>query len=185
MASRRFRADFGKAVADLCSTLARMGATARIDFGGNIWEYEAEILRRSGLEYNVNQPGLGLNGVRITFWRNDRGYAYEAVEFAPEDDNLRACQRTITALYQCFEDYKVRRVGVDNFDALFGGFLLLGDGRREWWEILGVPQDATKRQILKAFRAKAITEHPDRGGSEERFALVQSAYDQAMDSLGR
>lgn len=185
MTSRRFKANFDRSVTDLCSTLARMRAAARIDFAGNVWKYEADILRRSGVEFKVGMGGLGAEGVRITFWRDGKGYGYEATAFDNTDDNLRAAQRTITALYQCFENYRVRRVGTDSFDALFGGFLLLGDGRQEWWEVLGVTQDAAKREVTRAYRRKVQVSHPDKGGSEAAFKLVQDAYDQALATFGR
>jgi len=185
MASRRFRAGVEKSLEDLSATMARMRATARIDFGGRVWREDTIHLLRNGIDWHDNTTGIAENGVRITFWRDGKGYAYESDAFPERDDNIRACQRAITELYRVFEDYKVRKVGVGSFDALFGGFLLLGDGRREWWEILGVPQDAQKREVTRAYRKKVRETHPDRGGSEESFKLVSDAYDQAMASFGR
>ena len=45
------------------------------------------------------------------------------------------------------------------------------------YEILGVPEDATDRQIRIAFRRLSLTLHPDRpGGDAERFKVVSAAH---------
>lgn len=186
MASRYFKADLARSVGDLTSTLVRMGATCRIDFAGTLWKYERVALRENAIDHTERQPGLGAAGVRITFWREGRGYGYEALEFANQLDNLRAAQRAITLMYQVFEVYRVSRVGVSSFDALFGGFLLLGDGRKEWWAILGVAPDAPKGVVTRAFRRLSRETHPDvPGGSEARFREVKAAYDQAVAIFDR
>lgn len=43
------------------------------------------------------------------------------------------------------------------------------------YEILGVDKDATPEQINAAYRAKARKEHPDAGGSTEKFTRVKNA----------
>jgi DnaJ-domain-containing protein 1 len=124
--------------------------------------------------------------VRITFWREGRGYGYEALEFADQLDNLRAAQRAITLMYQVFEVYKVSRVGVSSFDALFGGFLLLGDGSAEWWEVLGVDPRSPKEEVTRAFRRLSRETHPDvTGGDDVQFKRVVRAYDQALATIDR
>jgi curved DNA-binding protein CbpA len=45
------------------------------------------------------------------------------------------------------------------------------------YDVLGVPRDADKDAIRKAYRAKAKTAHPDAGGSAEAFALLCLASD--------
>lgn len=45
------------------------------------------------------------------------------------------------------------------------------------YEILGVPEDATDRQIRIAFRRLSLTLHPDRpGGNAERFKVISAAH---------
>lgn len=183
MTRRRFGAGFDICIRDLSATLARMAAAAgdpvacRIDFGDRIWKYEAEILKRSGIDFDDRTAGVPAHAVRITFWRKGRGYGYDARKFPNQTDNLRAAQRAISAMYQVFEDYGVTRPGVESFEALFGGFVLLGDGKTEWWEVLGVPRDASADTISRAYRRKAKEVHPDKGGDEVLFRRVRQAYD--------
>lgn len=44
--------------------------------------------------------------------------------------------------------------------------------------ILGVERDATLADIKRAYRARALETHPDRGGDPDRFRAVQRAYEQ-------
>ncbi|MEM2905115.1 MAG: molecular chaperone DnaJ [Candidatus Bathyarchaeia archaeon] len=51
--------------------------------------------------------------------------------------------------------------------------------KRDYYDILGVPKDATKEQIREAFRKLAFQYHPDRNKSkeaEERFKEISEAY---------
>lgn len=51
--------------------------------------------------------------------------------------------------------------------------------KRDYYEILGVPRNATKDQIKKAYRELAFKYHPDRNkdsGAEEKFKEISEAY---------
>ena len=62
-------------------------------------------------------------------------------------------------------------------------------GRREqkpvdnskYYELIGVEKTATPDEIKKAFRKKALREHPDKGGDPEKFKEVTVAYEVLSD----
>ena len=45
------------------------------------------------------------------------------------------------------------------------------------WTVLGIDRDASTEEIRSAFREKSKKHHPDRGGDEWAFRLVQQAFD--------
>lgn len=52
----------------------------------------------------------------------------------------------------------------------------------KYYKILGVPSNATKEQIKKAYRAKAMKLHPDRDGDEDTFKKLGEAYRKVSNS---
>ena len=80
----------------------------------------------------------------------------------------------------------------------FGDFEEMGGGRggrggpkkdvntTKYYEILGVAKTSSEDEIKKAFRKKALIEHPDKNpsdpeGASKRFLEVQSAYEVLSD----
>ncbi len=57
--------------------------------------------------------------------------------------------------------------------------------KRDYYEILGVPRNATEEEIRKAYRKKAIEYHPDKNPgdkeAEEKFKEASEAYDVLRD----
>jgi molecular chaperone DnaJ len=60
--------------------------------------------------------------------------------------------------------------------------------RKDYYEILGVPRNATKEEIKRAYRRLALQYHPDRNKSpdaEEKFKEISEAYAVLMDDEKR
>ena len=56
---------------------------------------------------------------------------------------------------------------------------------KNYYDTLGVSEDASNDQIKKAFKSIAKKEHPDRGGNERVFKEANEAYDTLKDTKKR
>ena len=56
---------------------------------------------------------------------------------------------------------------------------------KNYYDILGVSEDASNEQIKNAFKSIAKKEHPDRGGDEAVFKEANEAYDTLKSSQKR
>jgi molecular chaperone DnaJ len=58
--------------------------------------------------------------------------------------------------------------------------------KREYYEVLGVPEDATKEQVKAVYRRLALRYHPDRNknpAAQEKFKEISRAYAEACAAL--
>lgn len=55
--------------------------------------------------------------------------------------------------------------------------------KRDYYEILGVPKDATERQIKKAFHKLALKYHPDRNKGPDAEAKFREIAEGMFDLL--
>lgn len=98
-------------------------------------------------------------------------------------DNIRAISKTIEALRG------IERWGSGSMmERAFDGFTALPSPQdwteRDWWEVLGVPYDATIFQINEAYRRRAKDRHPDNGGSDALMAELNAARDEGLKANG-
>ena len=56
---------------------------------------------------------------------------------------------------------------------------------KNYYDILGVSENASNDQIKKAFKNISKKEHPDRGGNEKVFKEANEAYDTLKDTQKR
>jgi hypothetical protein len=53
------------------------------------------------------------------------------------------------------------------------------------WSVLGLEPGATREEVKRAFRKRALETHPDRGGRAEDFLAVQRAHDKLLALASR
>ncbi len=59
------------------------------------------------------------------------------------------------------------------------------DPNKNYYEILGVSEDASEDEIKKAFRKLAVKHHPDKWWDQEKFKEINEAYQVLSDSKKR
>lgn len=96
------------------------------------------------------------------------------------EQNIAALAATIEAM-RAIE----RHGGAVVLERAFTGFTALpppivAGMARPWWEVLGVPRDADRAAIDSAFRRLSSQHHPDKGGTAERMAEINTARDAAL-----
>ncbi len=153
-----------------------------------------EKMQATGLR--INQDVI-TNLAEVVFDRAGRRYVFRCNRFAHCADNLRAVGLTIDYLYRAFETYGVSSETGDLppeevLRRFFLGFeatpddtvLLLTDGNDRWWDVLGVGPEASRAEVVAAYRALARVHHPDVGGTEEDFRRLRRAYEQGLAATG-
>jgi hypothetical protein len=173
-AKRKTRAPFGvnfaKARDELLRELRLMGARYPL-LSTNV------SLRRDGLPY-ANQPEPVDPGVAVYFMWQGKQMTFACDRWDRVRDNVRAVGKTIEALRG------IERWGAsDMMERAFSAFEALpspdGVVTLTCWQVLDLEPGASEMDIERAYREKAKSAHPDKGGSREEWDQLRAAYDQA------
>ncbi len=120
-------------------------------------------------------------GVAIYFTYRGKDVVMCCDQYLRVGDNVYALGKGIEALRG------MDRWGVSDFiNRAFTGFAMLTDGSAKenpWYEVLGVLPLANLHEIKEAYRKKAMSCHPDKGGSVEAFQRVSNAYNTALEII--
>ena len=173
MPARRFAAQETTVYRDLQNSMRKLGATS-------LRVKERDLLNPKDVK------------AEIVFDRAGKRYVVRCAKWGNFLDNLRAAERTIFYLYRAIAEYGAEtneKALAEAVDQFFAGFealpddtvLMLGSGKQQdWWEILGVRKEATKAEVISAFRALARIHHPDAGGDADTFKRLRGAYKRAI-----
>jgi hypothetical protein len=98
-------------------------------------------------------------------------------------DHWHTVRENVRALGMAIDYIRgLKRCGAGEIqDRAFSGFARLPESTADDpWSILGVKRTATREQLSARLRELTRTEHPDHGGSTERFARLSRAYHEAL-----
>jgi DnaJ domain len=111
-------------------------------------------------------------GVAV-FWRDKRVTSCMAIDiYSTVPANLAAVAATLSAM-RAIE----RHGGAGTRNKAFSGFAAL-PAPEQPWQVLGLSSsDASAEEIEEAYRRLAMRHHPDRGGSVDEMARINSARD--------
>lgn len=146
--------------------------------GGTDPIFSSNIPRRNdGLPYADAKPQNGDPAIAAYFTRKGKQLCFACDKWLSVDANMHAIALTIGALRG------IARWGTgDMMEAAFRGFAALPapgeSGASSWWNVLGVPINATAEQVREAYRVLVFKHHPDKGGDAELFRRVQQAFEQ-------
>ncbi|GAA5117066.1 J domain-containing protein [Luteolibacter yonseiensis] len=131
-------------------------------------------LRRDGFPM-ANRTEPSDPGVAVYFERKGKKVCFACDKYDRVWKNMRAIQKTIDALRG------IERWGSsDMLDRAFTGFAALpAPERKPWWVVLGCEKDSTYAHIRDCYKMAAKRCHPDNGGSHERMAEINAAYEEA------
>ena len=117
----------------------------------------------------VADPGVAV------YWRKGKDTRCMAIDrYDRVADNLAAIAATLEAM-RAIE----RHGGAEILDRAFTGFAAL-PAPEQWWQVLGVAENATGEEIDAAWRRLAARHHPDRGGDSAQMARINTARDQGL-----
>lgn len=124
------------------------------------------------------QPEPGDVGVAVYFQLAGKDTVFACDKWDRVADNIAAIAKHIAAVRG------MERWGVGTAAQAFAGYQAL-PSPEQWWQVLGVPAQASIAEITAAYRAKARASHPDAGGSTAAMARVNAARDQAMRQVAQ
>ena len=130
-------------------------------------------LRRDGLPYSDNR-GLPDAGVAVYFTHKNKRLVLACDQYPQIADNIWAIKCHVEAMRA------QERYGVGSVEQAFAGYaaLPMHGMKRQWHEILGCSPNADAALVARLYRDAALQAHPDRGGSHERMAELNAAYNE-------
>jgi hypothetical protein len=132
--------------------------------------------------YTLGNERPAESGVVAYFLLDDKSIAIPCDRWRLVEHNVQAIALTIGAM-RGMERWGAKHM----ITAMFSGFKALPEKSSglDPWEVLGMTRSVTTtaEEITEAYRRKSRTEHPDAGGSHERFRVLREAHDLAMATV--
>lgn len=121
-------------------------------------------------DQNISRKDPDDTGVAIFFNLDSRPHVLACDRWDTIADNIAAIAAHIEALRG------QERWGVADLAQAFAGHTALPPPET-WWQVLGVPSNATLAQVEARWRELARTAHPDAGGTDAAMSRLNTARD--------
>lgn len=153
----------------LSGELGRLGARSEL-LSTNL-DVRLDGLPRSG-QAEPQDPGAA-----VWFWLKKKPLCLACDRWDRVADNIAAIAQHIDALR------RIDRYGVGSIEQAFAGYVALPPTAEDWAIVLMVKKDASRDEIIAAYRQLAMIHHPDKGGRHEDMARITAARDRALERL--
>lgn len=137
-------------------------------------------LRKDGLPL-ASQRAPDDVGVAVYFTYKKRQMCFACDRWRKIEDNMQAIAKTIEALRG------VARWGTgDMMEAAFNGFTALPapGAESQWWQVLGLNNQVSADVLRETWKRLRSIHHPDRGGDNDLYIKLESAYKSGCAALG-
>lgn len=162
-----FRTQYQKAVANVVDSLRGFQKDSGLRIDHPVISSNVDLLGR---------VQGGDSGVAVWFMMDGQWVAFGVDRFPDVASNVQAVHHIIEA-----RRVELRYGGLAIVRQTFQAFKALPAPQGSHWsDVLGLPRSASTAQIREAFRAKARTAHPDKGGSDAAMAALNAAHDAAI-----
>lgn len=166
-AASQFRTSLSVAINNVKKSLAAFGS----DTGKSV----SDVAVTSNVG-GISFEGPEDTGVAIWFTWEGAPRCIAVDRYPKVEDNLQAIHHILEA-----RRTEMRHGGLHIVRQTFKGFVALPApaGAKSWREVLDLTGDVTRAQIDAAYRNKAQTAHPDKGGSAEDMTALNRARAEA------
>lgn len=106
-------------------------------------------------------------------------FEWDGLQVCIPVDRYRSVASNLQAIHHILEARRVelRHGTLALVRATFQGFLALpAPNEKSWWEVLGVPRNASLIEARDAYKKLASANHPDRGGDQDFMAQINRAF---------
>lgn len=150
----------------------------RLDATDVVISCNIPVDRAGNRDYNTPVRTMVDKGVAAYFRLNEKGQVLCCDAWDTFGHNLRSLTKTIEAL-RGLDRWKASEI----IERAFSGLKSLpekAESLSAWWEVLGVPRNASLDDAERAYKAKARIFHPDRPtGDTHQFNRIKQALEDA------
>lgn len=174
--SSTYKVTTDAALEDLFSQVRLLGGRDVVVSSNVPVRLDGTMYRNDHSDRALPDPGVAV------YWtaRDKRGNPVPRVIPCDHWRTPRENVRAIGMALRCMRGLKICGAG-EIQDRAFDGFKALPSGE-DPWSVLGLKRTATREQINDRLRELSRTEHPDRGGSADRFAQITRAAREALEA---